>query len=92
MTEPGLQPNSELFPPEMCQVCFHVHTTSDWCSADDWAPGPEGDEWLGPCTCRVNADAAYVASLRLFECDGSCSNLRTTRHWHARPAEEQLAE
>jgi hypothetical protein len=77
MAESGLQ----LISDEVCQVCWHTHTTPDWCSADDYAPGPDGDEWLGPCTCQENMNREAVSKLVLVPC--SRAGCGTHDHMHA---------
>lgn len=58
-----------LLPPEMCQVCYHKHLSPDGCDEDDWAPGPDGDEWLGLCTCQQNVTAGVASRMYLAPCD-----------------------
>ena len=71
-----------LLPHEMCQVCFHVHTAPDWCSADDYAPNPDGgDDWLGPCTCRENVTHEVASRMYLAPCDRpECEHPNTHMH------------
>jgi len=83
MTDLGAMP---LLPPEMCRVCFHVHSSPiGWCAADEWAPGPDGDASLGLCHCVENVTLDVESRMTIEPCDRpECehpnSHMHSVRH------------